>query len=145
MTVMLIRDMLNAMVHDDMDRATKLFRKIEGLGASPSKVLEMPTYINSLFPATKKVRRVARRTPIPRFLREHIPSKELSAIVGSKPIMLTEATKKLWQYIRKNGLQDTKNRRMINANDGLFAVLKKRQVNMFDLTKIISKHLKPIR
>ena len=77
------------------------------------------------------------------FMRPVTPSAELAEVVGSKPIPRTEVTKKLWAYIKKNGLQDKKNRRMINAD----AILKivfggKSSVNMFDMTKLVGKHLK---
>ena len=67
----------------------------------------------------------------------------LAEVVGSKPIPRTEVTKKLWAYIKKNGLQDKKNRRMINADDALKTVFGgKASVNMFDMTKLVGKHLK---
>jgi chromatin remodeling complex protein RSC6 len=71
------------------------------------------------------------------------PSGALSEIVGSKPIPRTEVTKKLWAYIKKNGLQDAKNRRQINADDKLKPVFGgKPSVSMFDMTKLVGKHLK---
>jgi len=70
------------------------------------------------------------------------PSAQLSAVVGSTPIPRTEVTKKLWQYIKRNGLQDAKNRRAINADDKLRPVFGgKSQVSMFDMTKMVNKHL----
>ena len=71
------------------------------------------------------------------------PSAELSAIVGSKPMPRTEVTKKLWDYIKANNLQDKTNRRMSNADDKLRDVFGgKKQVSMFEMTKLVSKHLK---
>ena len=71
------------------------------------------------------------------------PDEKLSAIVGSKPLPRSEMTKKLWDYIKKNGLQDKKNRRMINADAALKTVFGgKSSVNMFDMTKLVGKHLK---
>jgi len=71
------------------------------------------------------------------------PDTALSAVVGNKPIPRTEVTKKLWAYIKKHGLQDAKNRRNINADDKLKEVFGgKKQVSMFDMTKLVSKHLK---
>jgi chromatin remodeling complex protein RSC6 len=71
------------------------------------------------------------------------PSKELAAIVGVGPIPRTEVIKKVWQYIKKYNLQDAKNRRAINADDKLKAVFGgKKQVTMFEMTKLISNHLK---
>ena len=70
------------------------------------------------------------------------PNAKLAAVVGDKPLPGTELTKKLWAYIKKNGLQDKKNRRMINADDALKAVFGgKTQVSMFDMTKLVSKNL----
>ena len=77
------------------------------------------------------------------FMRPVTPSPALAEVVGSKPIPRTEVTKKLWAYIKKNGLQDKKNRRMINADDALKTVFGgKASVNMFDMTKLVGKHLK---
>nr|WP_218938664.1 SWIB/MDM2 domain-containing protein [Oleiharenicola lentus] len=70
------------------------------------------------------------------------PNAKLAAVVGDKPLPRTELTKKLWAYIKKNGLQDKKNKRMINADDALKAVFGgKAQVSMFDMTKLVSKNL----
>ena len=71
------------------------------------------------------------------------PSGELAAVVGNSPLPRTEVTKKVWDYIKKNNLQDAANRRMINADDKLKAVFGgKAQVSMFEMTKLISDHLK---
>jgi len=77
------------------------------------------------------------------FMKPVQPSAALGEIVGTKPIPRTEVTKKLWAYIKKNGLQDQKNRRMINADPALKVVFGgKSSVNMFDMTKLVGKHLK---
>ncbi|HEX5037459.1 MAG TPA: SWIB/MDM2 domain-containing protein [bacterium] len=77
------------------------------------------------------------------FMKALQPSDALAEIVGSKPLPRTEVVKKLWAYIKKKGLQDKKNRRMINADDNLKVVFAgKKQVSMFDMTKLVSKHLK---
>lgn len=70
------------------------------------------------------------------------PSTELAQITGSKPISRPEATKKLWAYIKKNNLQNPKNKREILADSKLEAVLGKKKVDMFQMTAIVSKHLK---
>ena len=71
------------------------------------------------------------------------PSSDLASVVGSSPMPRTEVTKKLWQYIKRNGLQDQKERRMINADDKLKAVFGgKGKVSMFEMTKLVNKHLK---
>ena len=70
------------------------------------------------------------------------PDAKLAVVVGSAPLPRTEMTKKLWAYIKKKGLQDQKNKRMINADDALKAVFNgKGQVSMFDMTKLVSKHV----
>jgi chromatin remodeling complex protein RSC6 len=85
----------------------------------------------------------AARKPNAAFMKPVTPSETLAAVVGSKPMPRTEVTKKLWGYIKKNGLQDAKNRRMINADANLKAVFGgKSSVNMFAMTKLVSKHLK---
>ncbi len=70
------------------------------------------------------------------------PSATLAEVVGSKPLPRTEVTKKLWAYIKKNKLQDPKNKRNINADPTLKAVFGKNTVNMFEMTKLVGKHLK---
>ena len=71
------------------------------------------------------------------------PDDMLAKIIGSKPLPRTEVTKKLWAYIKKNGLQDKKNKRMIKSDDTLKPVFGgKAQVNMFEMTKLVGKHLK---
>ena len=83
------------------------------------------------------------RKPNAAFMKPVQPSAALSEVVGSKPIPRTEVTKKLWAYIKKNKLQDSKNRRMINADDTLKGVFGgKSKVNMFEMTKLVGKHLK---
>lgn len=77
------------------------------------------------------------------FMRCMTPSPELAAVVGQEPLPRTEVTKKIWDYIKRNGLQDSTNRRMINADPALQAVFAgKKVVSMFEMTKLISDHLK---
>jgi chromatin remodeling complex protein RSC6 len=90
--------------------------------------------------AKKKVAR-KKRKPNPAFMKPMKISDALAAIVGSKPLPRTEVTKKLWAYIKKNKLQDRINKRMINADENLKKVLKKAKVSMFEMTKLVSKHL----
>ena len=74
---------------------------------------------------------------------EVTPSSELSAVIGSKPIPRSEVTKKVWDYIKANGLQDQQNKRMINADDKLRVIFGgKDQVSMFEMTALVNKHLK---
>ena len=78
----------------------------------------------------------------PQFMKPMSISEELAVVVGSKPIPRTEVVKKLWAYIKKNKLQDTKNKRNINADDTLKAIFGgKSTVSMFEMTKLVSKHL----
>jgi chromatin remodeling complex protein RSC6 len=82
------------------------------------------------------------RKPNAAFMKPVTPDAKLAAVVGSNPLPRTEMTKKLWAYIKKHGLQDKKNKRMINADDALKAVFNgKAQVSMFDMTKLVSKHV----
>ena len=83
------------------------------------------------------------RKPNAAFMKPVTPSPALAAVIGDKPVPRTEVTKKLWAYIKKNGLQDPKNRRMIRADAALKPVFGgKAQVNMFEMTKLVGKHLK---
>ena len=83
------------------------------------------------------------RKPNAAFMRPVTPSSTLAEVVGPKPIPRTEVTKKLWAYIKKNGLQDKTNKRQINADANLKAVFGgKSSVDMFSMTKLVNKHLK---
>ena len=85
----------------------------------------------------------SKRKPNAAFMKPVQPSTALAEVVGTKPIPRTEITKKLWAYIKKNGLQDKKNKRMIKSDDTLKPVFGgKTQVNMFEMTKLVSKHVK---
>jgi chromatin remodeling complex protein RSC6 len=91
----------------------------------------------------KKAKKSTGRKPNAAFMRPVTPSATLAEVVGSKPIPRTEVTKKLWAYIKRNGLQDKTNRRMINADETLKPVFGgKSKVNMFEMTKLVGKHLK---
>ena len=91
-------------------------------------------------PAKKKA--VAKRKPNAAFMKAMQPSAQLSAVIGGTPMPRTEVTKKIWAYIKKNNLQDSKNKRNINADDKLKDVFGgKKQVSMFEMTKLVNKHL----
>ena len=93
--------------------------------------------------AAPKKKSGAKRKPNAAFMKPMNPSATLAAVVGSSPMPRTEVTSKLWGYIKRNNLQDKTNRRMINADDKLREVFGgKRQVSMFEMTKLVSKHLK---
>jgi upstream activation factor subunit UAF30 len=84
-----------------------------------------------------------KRTPNASFMKPVQPDDVLAAVVGSKPLPRTEITKKIWDYIKKNGLQDKKVRTQINGDDKLKAVFGgKKSVSMFEMTKLVSNHLK---
>ena len=97
-------------------------------------------------PAAAKKRpakKAAKRKPNAAFMKPMQPSAQLAAVVGNTPIPRTEVTKKLWAYIKRKGLQDAKERRMINADDALKPIFNgKAKVSMFDMTKLVNKHLK---
>jgi upstream activation factor subunit UAF30 len=94
-------------------------------------------------PAAKAKKPATKRKPNAAFMKPMTPSSTLAAVVGSSPMPRTEVTSKLWGYIKKNNLQDKTNRRMINADDKLKDVFGgKRQVSMFEMTKLVAKHLK---
>ena len=85
----------------------------------------------------------AKRKPNAAFMKPMTPSSVLAAVVGSMPMPRTDVTKKIWDYIKKNKLQDAINKRLINADEKLRAVFGgKKQVSMFEMTKLVSNHLK---
>ncbi len=92
-------------------------------------------------PAAKKAAKKAARKPNAAFMKALTPSASLAAIVGNKALPRTEVVKKIWDYIKKGKLQDEVNRRMINADEKLKALFGKAQVSMFEMTKLVNKHL----
>jgi len=93
-------------------------------------------------PAAKKPAAKTARKPNPSFMKALTPSAALAAIVGDKPLPRTEVVKKIWDYIKKNKLQDAAKRTMINADELLKKIFEKAQVSMFEMTKLVNKHLK---
>ncbi|NLI14942.1 MAG: hypothetical protein GX409_01515 [candidate division Zixibacteria bacterium] len=90
----------------------------------------------------KVIKKKVKRAPNPAFMKPMTPSADLGEIVGNKPMPRTQITKKLWDYIKKNGLQDKAQKTMINADEKLRKVFGgKSQVSMFEMTKLVSKHL----
>jgi chromatin remodeling complex protein RSC6 len=83
-----------------------------------------------------------KRAPNAAFMKAMTPSAALAAIIGDKAVPRTEVTKKVWEYIKKNGLQDTAKKTMINADAKLKEIFKQAQVSMFEMTKLINGHLK---
>lgn len=109
--------------------ATKSTKKTAAKKAAPKKAAKA---------AAPKKRKVN-----PALMKPVQPDDVLSAVVGNKPAPRGQITKKLWDYIKKNGLQDAKNKRQINADDTLKAVFGgKKSVTMFEMTKLVSKHIK---
>ena len=102
---------------------------------APAKKAAAPAAKTAVAPAAKK------RAPNAAFMKAMTPSATLAAIVGAKPLPRTEVTKKVWEYIKKNKLQDDANKRMINADAKLKDIFKKPQVSMFEMTKLINEHL----
>lgn len=94
-------------------------------------------------PAAKKAAaKPAARKPNAAFMKAMTPSSALASVIGASPLPRTEVTKKIWEYIKKHDLQDAANRRMINADDKLKPVFGgKKQVSMFEMTKLVSAHL----
>ena len=115
--------------------------------AKPKAKAKKPAKKAAKKPAAKKAKKAAKkpkakRKPNPAFMKPMMPSDALAAVVGSHAMPRTEVTKKVWEYIKKHGLQDPVNRRMINADDTLKRVFGgKNQVNMFEMTKLVNKHL----
>lgn len=92
-------------------------------------------------PAAKKAP-AKKRAPNAAFMKAMTPSAALAAVIGDKALPRTEVTKKVWEYIKKHKLQDEAKRTMINADAKLKEIFKKAQVSMFEMTKLISGHLK---
>jgi len=121
-----------------------MLRKIKGVKMATKKKATKKAVKKAVKKVAKKkvVKAKTKRKPNPQFMKPMNISDALAAVVGSKPIPRTEVTKKLWQYIKKNKLQDTVNKRMINADANLKAVFGgKDKVSMFEMTKLVNKHL----
>ena len=123
--------------------AAKKAKKAAKKPAAKKSVAKKPVKKASK-PAKKVVKKAgAKRKPNAAFMRPVTPSAMLAAVVGPTPVPRTEITSKIWQYIKKNGLQDKVNRRNINADEKLKAVFGgKKTVSMFEMTKLVSTHLK---
>ena len=109
--------------------------------ATAKKAAKKPAKKPAKKAAAKKP--AAKRKPNAAFMKPMTPSASLAAVVGNSPMPRTEVTKKIWDYIKKNKLQDGVNKRLINADDKLRAVFGgKNKVSMFEMTKLVSGHLK---
>ncbi len=110
--------------------------------AAPKKAAKKAAPKKAAKKAAPKKAKV-KRTPNAAFMKAMTPSPALAAVIGSGSMPRTDVVKKIWAYIKKHSLQDSKNKRMINANDALKAVFGgKAQVSMFEMTKLVNKHLK---
>ena len=125
-----------------MAKAKKATKKAAPKKAAAKKVTKAAP--KKAAPAKKAAPKKAatKRKPNAAFMKALTPSTTLAAIVGATALPRTEVVKKLWAYIKKNNLQDAKNRRNINADDKLKPIFGKATVSMFEMTKLVSKHLK---
>ncbi|MEI8303334.1 MAG: SWIB/MDM2 domain-containing protein [Burkholderiales bacterium] len=110
--------------------------------AAPAKKAAAPAKKAAAAPAKKAAAKKPARKPNAAFMKPLTPSAALASIVGDKPLPRTEVVKKMWDYIKKGGLQDAVNKRMINADAKLKEVFGKAQVSMFEMTGLVGKHLK---
>ena len=124
-------------------KAAKKAAKKPAKKAAPKKAKKAAPKKAAKKPAPKKAapKKKSARKPNAAFMKALTPSSTLAAVIGSNPVPRTEAVKKIWDHIKKNGLQDSANRRMINADEKLRPLFGKDQISMFDLAKILSKHL----
>lgn len=120
----------------------KAKKKAPAKAKSKTKAKAKKAAVKPKAKAKAKAKSKTKRKPNAAFMKPMNISDALSPVVGSKPLPRTEVTKKLWEYIKKNKLQDAKERRNINADDNLKKVFGgKKQVSMFEMTKLVNKHL----
>ncbi|MBD3402778.1 hypothetical protein GF420_07770 [candidate division GN15 bacterium] len=123
--------------------AKKTTRKKAAKKSTARKTTRKATGRKTTRKKTTRKKSATKRKPNPAFMRPMELSDTLSQVVGGKAMPRTEVTKKLWAYIKRHGLQDSVNKRMINADDKLKALFGgKRKVSMFEMTKLVSKHMK---
>ena len=127
-----------------MAKAKKATKKVAKKTAAPKKTTAKKTAAPKTAAPKKAAPKKAagKRKPNAAFMRPLTPSATLAAVIGAAPVPRTEVVKKLWAYIKKFNLQDSKNRRNINADDKLKPIFGKNQVSMFEMTKLVSKNLK---
>ena len=120
-------------------------KKVVAKKAAPAKKVAAKKVVAKKAPAKKVAAKKApakKRTPNAAFMKALTPSAALAAVIGATPVPRTEVVSKMWTYIKKHGLQDSVNKRNINADEKLKAVFGKAQVTMFELAGLIGKHLK---
>ncbi len=125
-----------------MSKAKKATKKAATKKAAPKKAAATKKAAPKKAATKKAAAPKAKRKPNPSFMKPLTPSKELAAVVGATALPRTQVVKKLWDYIKKNKLQDNENKRNINADDKLRPIFGKATVSMFEMTKLVSKHLK---
>jgi chromatin remodeling complex protein RSC6 len=126
----------------NMATAKKAAKKAPAKKAPAKKTATKKAAPAKKAPAKKAAKAPAKkRTPNAAFMKAMQPSPSLAAIIGDKPVPRTEVTKKVWEYIKKNNLQDSAKRTMINADTKLREIFRKGQVSMFEMTKLINNHL----
>ena len=118
-------------------KAAKKAVKKAAKKAAPKKAVKKVAKKKAAAPKKKSARK-----PNAAFMAPLTASPALAEVIGSKPLPRTEIVKKIWEYIRKNKLQDSKNRRMINADTKLKPLFGKDQISMFELAKVVNKHVK---
>ena len=124
-------------------KVAKATKKVATKVAKKATAKVATTTAKAAAPKSTEKKAVVKRKPNPSFMKPLVPSAELAAIVGSAPLPRTEVVKKMWAYIKKNGLQDSKNKRNINADEKLKAVFGgQKTVSMFEMSKLVSQHLK---
>ena len=116
-------------------------KKVTAKKTASKKVAPKPVTKKAISSAAKSPA-ATKRAPSAAFMKPMTPSTALAAVIGDKPLPRTEVTRKIWEYIKKNGLQDQAKKTMINADARLKEIFKKGQVSMFEMTKLISGHLK---
>ena len=113
--------------------------------AAPKKAAKKAAPKKAVKKVVKKVAKKVARKPNAAFMAPLKLSDALAAVVGNKPLPRTQIIKKIWDYIKKNKLQDNKNRRMINADEKLKVLFAgKKQISMFELAKVVNLHVKKI-
>jgi upstream activation factor subunit UAF30 len=122
--------------------AKKAVKKAVKKAATPKKAAKKAPKKVAKKAVKKAAKKKSARKPNAAFMAPLTPSPVLTEIIGSKPLPRTEIVKKIWEYIKKNKLQDQKNKRMINADTKLKPFFGKDQISMFDLAKIVNKHVK---
>jgi upstream activation factor subunit UAF30 len=123
----------------NMATAKKAAKKAPAKKAPAKKAVKKAAPAAKKAPAKKAAAK--KRTPNAAFMKPMMPSASLAAVIGDKAMPRTEVTKKVWEYIKKNNLQDAAKRTMINADAKLKEIFKKGQVSMFEMTKLINSHL----